>query len=131
MDDLIVPSMLQHEDRRDKLEREGYLGNYTLTAEGVCHRTQVATRAITLNDRDWKRYLKGLSVSEEAYDEPRTDAIIEKSIFSVYQEAAQKTLKALDNINNESVKLQKKTLVRRWTQIKVMVDGARNGYRQS
>lgn len=69
-------------------------------------------------------------MSEEVCDEPRTDTIIETNILSIYHEAVQKTLKALEKINNESVKLQKETIIRRWTQIGVMVERARHGYRR-
>ncbi|KAL8823188.1 MAG: hypothetical protein Q9191_006088 [Dirinaria sp. TL-2023a] len=130
LDDLLLPGILRQRHRRDKLEREGYLGNYILTAEGVCHRTEVAIRTLTLNNHDWQRYVEGLSVSKEACDEPRTNTIIETNILSVYHEAVQKTLKALDEIDNESVKLQKETLTRRWLQIEVTVERARRGFRR-
>lgn len=101
--------------------------NYALTAGGVCYRTQVAMRTLTLNSRDWKRYLKGLSISEEACDESQVNVIIEKHILQVYQDAAEKALKALENMNDQSVKHQKEALVRRWTQIKSVVEQARHG----
>lgn len=130
LDDLLLPSILRQRHRRDKLEREGYLGNYILTAEGVCHRTEVAIRTLTLNTHDWQRYVEGFSVSEEACDEPWTNTIIETNILLVYHEAVQNALKALDKIDNESVKLQKETLTRRWLQIEVTVERARHGLRR-
>lgn len=102
------------------------LRNYTLSAEGLCHRTQVAVRTQTLNLRNWKRYVAGLEVTDPD-DEAKADAFILSRILKVYQAEAEHALACLEEVEIEQ--RQRSILVRRWAQIRELVAQVmRNGF---
>ncbi|PSR83846.1 hypothetical protein BD289DRAFT_506428 [Coniella lustricola] len=73
LDDALLPSLSP--SQQEDLEDVGFLGNYTLDRQTVCHRTQVALRllltsvpahrgGITMNS--WRRFVSGLDDGEKS-----------------------------------------------------------------
>lgn len=135
--------MLESELRRNRLENAGYLGfgilqvttitraetgsrDYRLTAEGLCFRTQVAVRTLTLNAEEWTRFLEGQFPGDNAsnHDEHEADAFIVENILEAYLWEAEEALKALNGLDLTDLQSQQETLVTRWKQIRSMVQQA-------
>ena len=120
---------------RHRLSGAGYLGNYHLIPiQGPCHRTAVAVRTQTLNFRNWKRYVAGLSV-DDLEDEVKADKFLVERILQVYLGEAQHALGCLRKVGDEQGEIggrheeirrgMRDVLVRRWGQIRGMVEEAR------
>lgn len=122
--DEVILNMLSLEHKR-MLELEGYLGKYTLTSsEGLCYRTQVAIRLLTLDIPDWNRYIRGRSPS--AAQDFQAQEVIEKHILQVLDEKIEGASKAFSKMKNEeAMRSQRAIIIKRWTQIKRMVEQAR------
>lgn len=135
--------MLKSKPRRDRLENAGYLGfdvaqamkftrteygcrDYRLNAEGLCFRTQVAVRTLTLNAKDWRKFRDGqhMSINARKQDEFETAAFITKNILEVYLWEVEEALKALKGLNTTGTPSQMDTLSNRWKQIRSMVQQA-------
>ncbi|KAI9819192.1 MAG: hypothetical protein M1827_007348 [Pycnora praestabilis] len=63
LDHLIMPELTPRQ--RERLKHAGFLGNYALDGEQVCHRTQVAIRLLLLNPQKWHRYVNGIEDGEK------------------------------------------------------------------
>lgn len=143
VDDLLLPNVLKSKLRRNRLETAGYLGfevlqaktitrakygcrDYRLTAEGLCFRTQVAVRTLTLNAKEWTKFREGQCLSDDAskQDEYEADAFIVENILEVYLWEAVEALKALKGLHSPGLQSQKDTLIGRWKQIRNMVQQA-------
>jgi len=135
--------VLKSKLRKNRLDNAGYLGfevlqvttitraengcrDYRLTAEGLCFRTQVAVRTLTLNPKKWTRYVEGRFSSDDAgeQDECGADAFIVENILQAYLWEAKKALKALKGLDSTDLQSQKETLIKRWKQIRSMVQQA-------
>lgn len=137
---MLIPDILNQKSRRQKLDRFGYLGyeilsiyqivgdlistsKYALTSDGVCHRTQVAIRGLILNDKDFRKFVHGQE-GIEAHDEAQANEFIATKVLQVYSWEAEEALKALQRVNNVGMQVQKRTLVKRWVQIRDMIQRA-------
>ena len=97
--------------------------NYTLNSDGVCHRTQVAVRIKTLKQSHWEQYVSGqLSETEQA--EAKADEFIVTHILRIYYEEAIGTIRDTANPSRAFPPLQRDLLLRRWQQVKVLVQNA-------
>ena len=97
--------------------------NYALTSDGVCHRTQVAIRGLILNDKDFRKLVHGQEEIEER-DEAQANEFIATKILQVYNWEAEEALQALGRMNNVGIQVQKRTLMKRWAQIRDLVQRA-------
>ena len=68
--------------------------NYTLTSEGVCFRTQVAIRSVTLNNRDWKKFMAG-TLDETELSKSQAAAVLQREVLRVYEKEAEEALQHL------------------------------------
>ena len=96
------------------------ISKYTLASDGVCHRTQVAIRGLILNDKDFGRFVHGQKGDDER-DEAEANEFIATKILQVYNWEAEEALQALEVLDDVGIQVQKRTLVKRWAQIKKMV----------
>jgi len=143
VDDLLLPNVLKSKVRRNRLEMAGYLGfevlqaktitrakhgcrDYRLSAEGLCFRTQVAVRTLTLNVKEWTKFREGQCLSDDTsrQDEYEADAFIVENILGVYLWEAEEAVKALKGLDSSGVHSQIDTLTKRWKQIRSMVQPA-------
>jgi len=143
LDDLLLPNVLKSKLRRNRLETAGYLGfevlqaktitrakhgcrDYRLTTEGLCFRTQVAVRTLTLNAKEWTIFREGQCLNDDAskQDEYEADAFIVENILEVYLWEAEEALKALKGLDSIGMQSQRETLIKRWKQIRSLIQQA-------
>ncbi|OBT64498.1 hypothetical protein VE03_05343 [Pseudogymnoascus sp. 23342-1-I1] len=98
----------------------GYLGNYVLDKNGVCYRTEVALRALCIPARRWQRFVD--SGDDGEHDQAMVDKLLTK-VLKLYVEKAQNLIKQLLSLELEG-RSQVETLVRRWNQILLLLQGA-------
>jgi hypothetical protein len=145
LDQLLLP--LLDKEQVTALKEDGFYGNYTLFAEGsgnetICHRTQAVLRLLVLDPkrysafvggdddgaREQKRlyeYLVGLLTK---YSRQVMDTLEEVEALKIVEVEGEKKGRKLRSSGSEtepSVRAsQKDTLVRRWKQIREIVNGA-------
>ncbi|PYI07124.1 SET domain-containing protein [Aspergillus sclerotiicarbonarius CBS 121057] len=121
LDDIIFrelsPSM------REELEFHKYDGNYQLTAEGVCYRTEIAAGLTYMRPREWQDYVLGYST--QGVDKKKSEAIIKRWI-GVYLKEADTTIDRLETLNPDKPEHQGmvRMLLKRWWQIRILCDTA-------
>lgn len=142
--DTLIPDILNHKSQRQKLDRVGYLGyeilslqqvvgnlirisNYTLTSDGVCHRTQVAIRGLILDDKDFRRFVHGQENFDER-DEAQANEFIATKVLQVYNWEAEEALQALKRVDDIGIQVQKGIMMKRWVQIRNMIQRAHRNY---
>ncbi|KAL2075934.1 hypothetical protein VTL71DRAFT_877 [Oculimacula yallundae] len=107
-------------EKKGLLEEEGFLGNYVLDRETVCHRTQVALRLVFLPVGKWRRFISGSDEGEK--DQAKVDQVLLK-LLTKYQADTVKKLR-LVSILEEGTADQRDTLSRRWQQIGLLLQAA-------
>jgi hypothetical protein len=117
--DEVVLSKLSKDERLD-LEDVGFLGNYRLDADTVCYRTQIAVRRTCMPLAKWKRVVEGSDDGEAVQKE--VDTLLAK-LLKGYQEDVLGIITELEGMK-DGAEGQRTLLVRRWTQIRVLVGDA-------
>ncbi|KAL1876290.1 hypothetical protein Daus18300_002918 [Diaporthe australafricana] len=130
LDEVILAALTKRQ--KDELEDVGFLGNYVLDNDTVCHRTQVALRQMAVTGRhgglpidEWRKFVSGLDDGEKS--QARVDelmvGLLEKCEATI--KATEKELRRLrfqeedgDEDMNES---RRETLLRRWGQIRGLI----------
>ena len=97
--------------------------HYTLSVEGVCHRTQVAVRTQTLDTSRWESFVAG-HIFENEQDDSKTDWLIAMRILQVYFEEAEGAIVGLQKVEHILPPVQRQTLLKRWGEIKVLIQQA-------
>lgn len=112
------------------LEDVGFLGNYVLDKDTVCHRTQVALRLMLADmhggmsmDR-WHDFVEGIDDGEE--DAERINAIL-VSLLREYESSVAESTKAIQSLQFEPAdgildNGRRATLLLRWGQISKLID---------
>lgn len=147
LDDVLVPALTRAQ--KESLEEAGFLGNYVLDRETVCHRTQVAARLFltgnnnnshtrygSLSMEDWRRFVSGQDDGEGS--QKRVDGII-VALLKDYLAVVAKEVRAIEEVRFEEAEeeeaLNEKTttamalmnetrrelLLKRWGQIEDLV----------
>ncbi|OBT49467.1 hypothetical protein VE00_00325 [Pseudogymnoascus sp. WSF 3629] len=118
LDSVIIPKMdaVQLQLVRDA----GYLGNYVLDKESVCYRTEVALRALCMPARRWERFVD--SGVDGQHDQAMADELLIK-VLKLYVAKAQNLIEQLLSLEVKD-RSQVETLVRRWNQILLFLQGA-------
>lgn len=125
-DDVVLPALTRRQ--REELEDVGFLGNYVLDNDTLCHRTQVALRQMAVTGRyggltmdEWRKFVSGLDDGEKS--QAKVDALavglLEK--YEATIKTKEKELRKLrfqeedgDEDMNES---RREMLLKRWVQI--------------
>ena len=68
--------------------------NYTLSSEGVCFRTQVAIRRVTLKTKDWEKFMVG-TFDEIELSKSQAAAVLQRDILQLYEKEAEQALQHL------------------------------------
>ena len=117
--------------KKEQLERTNYWGNYNLnSSEGVCHRTQVAVRAVTTNVARFKQFVAGKEIDKDRdREERKADLFIVREILQVYFETAEGAIKCLEEEEGAGGGSLlptncRATLIKRWKQIKRLIQDA-------
>ncbi|KAG6367466.1 hypothetical protein INS49_001656 [Diaporthe citri] len=129
-DDVVLPALTRRQ--REELEDVGFLGNYVLDNDTLCHRTQVALRQMAVTGKyggltmdEWRKFVSGLDDGEKS--QAKVDALavglLEK--YEATIKTKEKELRKLrfqeedgDEDMNES---RREILLRRWAQIRGLV----------
>ncbi|KAJ4384137.1 hypothetical protein N0V86_000982 [Didymella sp. IMI 355093] len=142
LDHLITP--LLDRDQTQALKEDGFYGNYTLFAPGadetICHRTQAVLRLLVLDSKRYSSFVGGdddgdreqgklhgyLADLLTKYSRQVMDILEEVEGLKVDEETEKKNRWKSESGDAEpSVRAgQKDTLVRRWKQIRDIVNGA-------
>ncbi|KAL9120407.1 MAG: hypothetical protein Q9187_003030 [Circinaria calcarea] len=130
VDDVLLSKL--HHSTLKRLENAGYLGNYTLSCEGLCHRTQVAVRTMTIGKRDWQLFVEGREEEMEAErDEFKADSWVCYKLLDECKVEAEYSLEMLEDERMKDpdfTEAMQATLIKRWTQIKRLIfEAFRNG----
>lgn len=112
LDDALVPALSR--SQKEDLEDVGFLGDYVLDKDTVCHRTEVAARILltgrggernntrhgggSLSMEDWRRFVNGLDDGERS--QRRVDTII-VALLKDYLDIVSKQVKAVKRIDFE------------------------------
>ncbi|KAI3399434.1 hypothetical protein diail_6909, partial [Diaporthe ilicicola] len=130
LDEVILAALTKRQ--KDELEDVGFLGNYVLDKDTVCHRTQVALRQMAVTGRygglpmdEWRKFVSGLDDGEKS--QAKVDALA-VGLLEKYEATIRKKEKELrrlrfqeedgDEDMNEG---RRETLLRRWGQIRDLV----------
>ena len=118
-------------NKKEQLERTNYWGNYNLnSSEGVCHRTQVAVRALTTNVARFKQFVAGKEVEKDrGREERKADVFVVREILQVYFETAEGAIMCLEEEEGDGGGSLlptdcRATLIKRWKQIKRLIQDA-------
>ncbi|PWY82250.1 ribosomal N-lysine methyltransferase [Aspergillus heteromorphus CBS 117.55] len=108
---------------QEELEFHQYYGNYQLTADGVCYRTEIAASITYMPLKDWQNYVLGYST--RGVDERKSEAVI-RGWIDAYIKESDRTITLLEQRSREADKHPDKVrmLLRRWAQIKRLCEGA-------
>lgn len=91
-----------------------------LNSEGVCFRTEVAIRKLTMETSDWKKFMAGINIHDEHARE-NADVLVQNRILLPYMEEVEEALQHLQKSSNAIPPGPKQTLIKRWTQIKTII----------
>lgn len=116
IDHFILP--LLGASQRDLLEQHGYLGDYFLSAQGLCYRSQVAIRTMITTPKRMEQFLSGEYDGEK--EDKKYPAKL-KDIFRLVQEQSQASLTAAMRGKSTSPN----ATTERWRQILIMLDQAK------
>jgi hypothetical protein len=106
---------------RTKLEEAGFWAGYKLDADTpVCYRTQVALRALFLNDRQWKQVVSGIR-SEDMDRETADKELL--TVLKSYEKEVRSKLKEID-MSKAGEEHMREILRSRWLQVKDLVVSA-------
>ncbi|TEA11983.1 Ribosomal lysine N-methyltransferase set11 [Colletotrichum sidae] len=115
LDDVIIPKLGPAE--RELLKERGFLGNYVLDSEEVCHRTQVALRTRVVNARRWAQFVDGFQDGDAEQGE--VDALL-RSMLVEYESDIEERIATVEKLEVVEA-FQRDMLVTRWRQIQDMV----------
>lgn len=127
LDEALLPALSRRQ--REDLEDVGFLGNYVIDDDTVCHRTQVALRLLLTGLHDglamdeWRRFVNGLDDGERS--QPRVDAVL-VPLLEEYSSRVADKIEEVEGLkfNPGSQALdesRRDLLLRRWEQISNLV----------
>lgn len=128
LDDAIMPSLSKR--LQDELEDVGFLGNYVLDRETVCHRTQVAMRLLLTDMRNgislgqWRRFVNGLDDGDSS--QRKADALLAQYLQQ-YGDVVSEKMEDLRNMEFDPAtttldESRRDLVLRRWEQIESLLE---------
>jgi hypothetical protein len=131
LDHLLLP--LLDRDQTNALKEDGFYGSYTLLASGkdiVCYRTQALLRLLALDSRRYSAFVFG--DDDESRDQDKLNKFLADQLTK-YSRNILEILEEVENINLKNkhdqaydgiLEGQRATVLKRWKQIRVMVNRA-------
>lgn len=125
LDHLILPELSA--SQTDTLKEDGFHSNWTLTSSPplrTCHRTQAVLRLLTLPARRYSAFVSGTDDGTAA-EQGIVNAYL-ANLLKKYARQVMETLEEVEELEVEGPKMkeQKDMLLRRWRQIKEIVNDA-------
>ncbi|KAL8944283.1 MAG: hypothetical protein Q9216_000578 [Gyalolechia sp. 2 TL-2023] len=121
--DHVLMKYLQDSKVEEQLQRTGYLGDYRLSPDGLCYRTEVAVRSQTLTPSDWERFVQGFEIGDEVDDKIRAKAFVKRHVLEPFCQEAEVHIKELEG-SNEFPLGPRQILLERWRQIQRLLQQA-------
>lgn len=125
LDEAVLPSLSVAQ--QEELEDVGFLGNYVVDKDTVCHRTQVAVRLLLTNAylgmEEWRRFVKGLDDGEKS--QRRVDRALAPLLERYASDEIEDRIEELKGLQFESSldESRRNMLLRRWEQIAALISG--------
>lgn len=119
LDEFILP--LFSESQKQELKDAGFFGKYTLDAETICYRTQVAVRILCVPINQWQRLVTN-GLDENDKHQAGVDRILLK-ILKAHLASTNERAKQVEILNYGSEN-QRETLIQRWAQIRLLLIAA-------
>ncbi|OAG25717.1 SET domain-containing protein [Alternaria alternata] len=129
LDHVLAP--LLDKQQVDALKEDGFYGNYTLFGAGkeetVCYRTQAVLRLLVLDSRRYSAFVSG--DDDGARDQARLNKYL-ADVLTKYSREIVDTLEEVEDLDlgeeneHELAEGQKETLMKRWKQIRSVVNKA-------
>ena len=117
LDDVLLPRLTRRQ--RDALDDAGFLGQYVLDCNGVCHRTQVAARRLCCTVGEWRRFADG--VDDGAASQAKVDELVAE-ILGELRGNAVKIIGEVEGLAEVGEPEQRAVLAQRWKQIKELLN---------
>lgn len=130
LDEVVLPALTR--GQKEELEDVGFLSNYVLDHDTLCHRTQVALRQMAVTGKyggltmaEWRKFVSGLDDGEKS--QAKVDALavglLEK--YEATIKTKEKELRKLrfreEDGDEEMNEGRREILLRRWAQIRGLV----------
>lgn len=130
-EDVIMPALSRRQ--REELEDVGFLGNYVLDNDTLCHRTQVALRQMAVTSRyggltmdEWRKFVSGLDDGEKSQAKVDAQAVRLLEKYEATIKTKEKELRKLrfqeEDGDEDMNKGRRDTLLGRWEQIRTLVE---------
>ncbi|PYH65303.1 uncharacterized protein BO88DRAFT_407932 [Aspergillus vadensis CBS 113365] len=121
LDEIILQDLSA--SKQEELEFHQYYGNYQLTSDGVCYRTEIAAGLTYMPLRLWQDYVLGYST--DGVDEKMSAAVI-RGWIGVYIKEADEAVARLEDLYIAQTEDQGvvRMLLKRWRQIKTLCEEA-------
>ncbi|RAK92629.1 SET domain-containing protein, partial [Aspergillus costaricaensis CBS 115574] len=121
LDEIILQDL--NASKQEELEFHQYYGNYQLTSEGVCYRTEIAAGLTYMPLRLWQDYVLGYST--DGVDEKMSAAVI-RGWIGVYIKEADEAMARLEDLYIAQTEDQGvvRMLLKRWRQIRALCEEA-------
>lgn len=130
LDEVILPALTRRQ--REELEDVGFLSNYVLDNDTLCHRTQVALRQMAVTGKyggltmdEWSKFVSGLDDGEKS--QAKVDALavglLEKYEATIkIKEKEVRKLRFQEEDGDEDLnESRRETMLTRWAQIRDLV----------
>lgn len=91
--------------------------NYTIDSSQICHRTQVALRALVLPGKTWRRFADGFDDGE------RERESVDERLVQILKQYEREIDTVDDDIQKLPASDRRNTLEKRWDQIRDIVEG--------
>lgn len=130
LDEVVLPALTR--SQKEELEDVGFLSNYVLDHDTLCHRTQVALRQMAVTGKyggltmdEWRKFVSGLDDGEKS--QAKVDALavglLEK--YEATVKTKEKELRKLrfqeEDGDEEMNEGRREILLKRWAQIRGLV----------
>ncbi|MCJ1479801.1 hypothetical protein MMC13_008487 [Lambiella insularis] len=99
------------------------LSNYIVNSDGVCFRTQVAIRTMTLHAEEWRQYVEG-QLNEDKQTEMAADVMLWQVILAVFDAEATSAINSIEAMTRNGTDLPAAMMaitLNRWRQIRLMI----------
>lgn len=118
--DHLLMNHLHNTAVEEQLRKAGYLGDYTLSHEGLCFRTEVAIRSRILTNSSWERFVQGLEIAEEVVKNSKTADLIRSYILDPFYHEADVHIRSLHGLIELPLGARQ-VLIKRWKQIQALL----------
>lgn len=130
LDEVVLPALTR--SQKEELEDVGFLSNYVLDHDTLCHRTQVALRQMVVTGKyggltmdEWRKFVSGLDDGEKSQAKVDALAVGLLKKYEATVKIKEKELRKLrfqeEDGDEEMNECRREILLKRWAQIRGLV----------